>query len=87
VVTAERGGAGVRDAEITIVGGGAVGCAVADTGVREVFRQPGPSPYVRSLIAARFLPRGWDWESAREQAQRRYEDYYSLATIPARGES
>ena len=29
VGTAEQRGAGVRDAEITIVGGGAVGCAVA----------------------------------------------------------
>jgi len=51
--------------------------------------QPDPSPYVRSLSPARFVPRAWDWESAREQAQRRYEDYYSLpgATFPARGES
>jgi hypothetical protein len=31
----------------------------------------------------------WDWESARERAERRYGDYYSLpgATKPARGES
>src|ERR1700749_5209216 len=29
VGTAEQRGAGVRDAEVTIVGGGAVGCAVA----------------------------------------------------------
>ena len=51
--------------------------------------QPDPSPYVRSLSPARFVPRAWDWESAREQAQRRYEDYYSLpgATKPARGQS
>ena len=51
--------------------------------------QPDPSPYVRSLSPARFVPRGWDWESARERAERRYEDYYSLpgATFPARGES
>jgi glycine/D-amino acid oxidase-like deaminating enzyme len=37
-----------------------------------------PSPYVRSLSPARFLPRHWDWRTAREQAQRRYEDYYAL---------
>jgi len=51
--------------------------------------QPDPSPYVRSLSPARFVPRAWDWESARERAERRYEDYYSLpgATKPARGES
>jgi glycine/D-amino acid oxidase-like deaminating enzyme len=51
--------------------------------------QPDPSPYVRSLSPARFMPRAWDWESAREQAERRYEDYYSLpgATFPARGQS
>jgi len=40
--------------------------------------RPGPSPYVRSLSPARFLPRDWDWQSARERAQRRYEDYYAL---------
>src|SRR5215831_3958204 len=51
--------------------------------------QPDPSPYVRSLSPARFVPRGWDWESARDQAERHYEGYYSLpgATFPARGES
>jgi glycine/D-amino acid oxidase-like deaminating enzyme len=51
--------------------------------------QPDPSPYVRSLSPARFVPRAWDWESARERAERRYEDYYSLpgATFPVRGES
>lgn len=40
--------------------------------------QPDPSPYVRSLSPARFVPRTWDWESARSEAERRYEDYYSL---------
>jgi hypothetical protein len=40
--------------------------------------QPDPSPYVRSLGPARFVPRTWDWESARSEAERRYEDYYSL---------
>jgi glycine/D-amino acid oxidase-like deaminating enzyme len=41
--------------------------------------QPDPSPYVRSLSPARFVPRTWDWEAAREQAERRYEDYYRPA--------
>jgi glycine/D-amino acid oxidase-like deaminating enzyme len=45
--------------------------------------RPDPSPYVRSLSPARFVPRAWDWESAREQAERRYEDYYSLPQQPA----
>jgi glycine/D-amino acid oxidase-like deaminating enzyme len=40
--------------------------------------QPDPSPYVRSLSPARFAPRTWEWESARSQAERIYEDYYSL---------
>jgi glycine/D-amino acid oxidase-like deaminating enzyme len=45
--------------------------------------QPDPSPYVRSLSPARFVPRAWDWAAAREQAERRYEDYYRLAPQPA----
>ena len=40
--------------------------------------QPDPSPYVRSLSPRRFLPRTWDWESARDQAEQVYENYYSL---------
>jgi glycine/D-amino acid oxidase-like deaminating enzyme len=44
--------------------------------------RPDPSPYVRSLSPARFVPRSWDWESARDQAERRYEDYYSLPPEP-----
>jgi glycine/D-amino acid oxidase-like deaminating enzyme len=46
--------------------------------------QPDPSPYVRSLSPARFVSRAWDWEAAREQAQRRYQDYYCLEPQPAR---
>jgi glycine/D-amino acid oxidase-like deaminating enzyme len=42
--------------------------------------QTDPSPYVRSLSPARFVPRTWDWEAARDQAERRYEDYYRLGT-------
>jgi glycine/D-amino acid oxidase-like deaminating enzyme len=41
--------------------------------------QPDPSPYVRSLSPARFGPGTWDWESARQQAEHRYETYYSLS--------
>jgi glycine/D-amino acid oxidase-like deaminating enzyme len=40
--------------------------------------QPDPSPYVRSLSPARFMPRSWQWESAQDQAERIYEDYYRL---------
>jgi hypothetical protein len=40
--------------------------------------QPEPSPYVRSLSPRRFLPCTWDWESARDQAEQVYENYYSL---------
>jgi glycine/D-amino acid oxidase-like deaminating enzyme len=40
--------------------------------------QPDPSPYVRSLSPARFAPRTWTWESARNHAERIYQDYYSL---------
>jgi glycine/D-amino acid oxidase-like deaminating enzyme len=45
--------------------------------------QPDPSPYVRSLSPARFMPRTWDWQDARDQAERHYEDYYSLPVGPA----
>jgi hypothetical protein len=44
--------------------------------------QPDPSPYVRSLSPQRFLPRTWDWESARDQAEQVYENYYSLPPRP-----
>jgi glycine/D-amino acid oxidase-like deaminating enzyme len=40
--------------------------------------EPDPSAYVRSLSPARFAPGTWDWESARDRAERHYEDYYSL---------
>ena len=43
---------------------------------------PDPSPYVRSLSPARFAPGTWDWESARDRAERHYEDYYSLRLGP-----
>jgi hypothetical protein len=40
--------------------------------------QPDPSPYVQSLSPARYHPRTWDWDTARAQAERIYENYYSL---------
>jgi glycine/D-amino acid oxidase-like deaminating enzyme len=45
--------------------------------------QPDPSPYVRSLSPARFLPRNWDWQTARAAAQQIYQDYYRLPAGPA----
>jgi glycine/D-amino acid oxidase-like deaminating enzyme len=44
--------------------------------------QPDPSPYVRSLSPARFLPGTWDPATARRQAEHVYENYYSLAAHP-----
>ena len=41
--------------------------------------QPDPSPYVQSLSPTRYHPRTWDWNTARTQAQRIYENYYSLS--------
>ena len=38
-----------------------------------------PSHYVQSLSPDRFLEEEWRWETARQQAQRVYENYYSLA--------
>lgn len=43
--------------------------------------QPDPSPYVKSLSPSRYCPRAWDRESARAQAQRVYQDYYSLPPV------
>ena len=40
--------------------------------------QPDPSGYVQSLSPARYVPRTWDWESARAQAEAIYENYYGL---------
>jgi len=47
--------------------------------------QPDPSPYVRSLSPARFMPRTWTWESARERAKQVYENYYGLAAAAQGG--
>lgn len=46
--------------------------------------QPNPSPYVRSLSPARFTAGTWDWASARAQAERVYQDYYSLPRAASR---
>ena len=46
---------------------------------------PDPSPYVRSLSPARFLPRDWTWESARDRAELIYETYYELAAAAQGG--
>jgi len=47
--------------------------------------RPGPSPYVRSLSPARFMPRDWTWESARDRAELIYETYYELAAAAQGG--
>jgi glycine/D-amino acid oxidase-like deaminating enzyme len=47
--------------------------------------QPDPSPYVHSLSPARFMPRDWTWESARDRAGLVYETYYGLAAAAQGG--
>jgi glycine/D-amino acid oxidase-like deaminating enzyme len=47
--------------------------------------QPDPSPYTRSLSPARFMPRDWTWESARDRAEVVYETYYELAAAAQGG--
>ncbi len=47
--------------------------------------RPDPSPYVRSLSPARFMPRDWTWESARDRAEVIYETYYELAAAAQGG--
>jgi glycine/D-amino acid oxidase-like deaminating enzyme len=47
--------------------------------------QPDPPPYVRSLSPARFMPRTWAWESARQRSERVYQNYYGLAASENRG--
>jgi glycine/D-amino acid oxidase-like deaminating enzyme len=47
--------------------------------------QPDPSSYVRSLSPARFMPRDWTWESARDRAELIYENYYGLAAAAQGG--
>jgi glycine/D-amino acid oxidase-like deaminating enzyme len=57
---------------------GVSGSAGIGRHVVESILEPNPSPYVRSLSPDRFLNNGWDWETARKQAQQHYETYYSL---------
>jgi len=47
--------------------------------------QPDPPPYIRSLSPARFMPRDWTWESARDRAELIYENYYGLAAAAQGG--
>ncbi len=42
-----------------------------------------PSPYVRSLSPNRFVPRTWEWSTARVMAQAICEHYYPLPDPPA----
>ena len=42
-----------------------------------------PSPYVRSLSPNRFVPRTWEWSTARVMAQAICENYYPLPDPPA----
>jgi glycine/D-amino acid oxidase-like deaminating enzyme len=44
----------------------------------EALFEPHPGDYVRSLSPDRFTERPWDWTTARRQAQRVYETYYTL---------
>ncbi len=44
----------------------------------EALFDPHPSDYVRSLSPDRYTERPWDWTTARRQAQRVYETYYTL---------
>jgi glycine/D-amino acid oxidase-like deaminating enzyme len=37
-----------------------------------------PSAYVRSLSPDRFNDRLWDWDTARKDARRVYETYYTI---------
>jgi glycine/D-amino acid oxidase-like deaminating enzyme len=44
--------------------------------------QPDPSPYVRSLSPARFLPATFDWTDAQAKARSVYENYYAISLSP-----
>ena len=57
---------------------GVSGSAGIGRHVVESMLQSEPSPYVKSLSPDRFTETTWDWETAREQAQNRYETYYDL---------
>ena len=63
---------------------GVSGSAGLAASVLESLR-PEPSPYIRSLSPARFMPRDWTWESARDRAELVYETYYGLAAAAQGG--
>jgi glycine/D-amino acid oxidase-like deaminating enzyme len=56
---------------------GVSGSAGIGRHVVESILESEPSPYVKSLSPNRF-ERGWDWTSARREAQHYYETYYNL---------
>jgi glycine/D-amino acid oxidase-like deaminating enzyme len=57
---------------------GVSGSAGIGRHVVESILEPNPPPYVKSLSPDRFSNNGWDWDSARCNAQHIYETYYHL---------
>lgn len=57
---------------------GVSGSAGIGQHVAESILDDSPSDYVSSLSPDRFTEHAWDWETARRQARRCYETYYSL---------
>jgi glycine/D-amino acid oxidase-like deaminating enzyme len=72
-----------RVEEFRVMAGVAASAGLAGS-VLESLR-PDPSPYIRSLSPARFMPRDWTWESARDRAELIYETYYGLAAAAQGG--
>ena len=76
-----------HDFEFVVIGGGAVGCGVADSPVRagktdlllvESLFDDTPSDYVKSLNPDRFAEASWNWAEASVQARRIYETNYGI---------
>lgn len=65
-----------RDAQITVIGGGAVGAAVAYFLARAGYRDI-------QLLDKQGLPPAWTWEDAERQARAVYETYYPMPAVPA----
>jgi glycine/D-amino acid oxidase-like deaminating enzyme len=57
---------------------GVSGSAGIGRHVVEALLEPKPSAYVQSLGPDRFAASGWDWTTARRQAQAVYETYYQI---------
>lgn len=57
---------------------GVSGSAGIGRHVVESMLEDSPSDYVRSLSPDRFTETEWDWETARREALRHYETYYSV---------